>query len=186
MYDEATLRKLAAWEPLAPSSEASALAAAKALVGAVRPDIGIKAFVHEGAYENFVAAYVYLPANVVRSPGQDGQILSCHESLVLYFSHLVPLAALGRGVWDESKDSSGRVWAWGYSGLDTPKLLAIGDLEDGPMKDQLSRAIKASGYSVMPPADLLAPAPSWFEPLQRSEGALPWDRMFHLLFQFCD
>ena len=185
MFDEATLRKLAEWEPIAPCSEATALKAAQVFVSHIDPDVGVKAFVREGSYENFVSAYVYLPANVARTISERGTRAD-HKSLVLYFSHLVPFVALGTGSWGETKDETGQNTSWGYSGLDTLDLISEEQLPDGPLKMQLVGAVKASGYEVASPVALNTPAPNWFEPRQRSEGVPPWNRMFHLLFQFCD
>jgi len=186
MYDETTLRDLAGWKPIPPTDEVAALTAARSLVKHITRVVGVAAFVNQGSYENFTPAYVYLPANVSRHQSGDGHVRSSYECLVLYFSHLVPLAALGTGSWGETKDETGRVTARGYSGLDTPDLLDIEQLPDSPMTERLIKANAKSGYTIASPAALLAPAPAWFEPLQRSEGAPPWNRMFHLLFQFCD
>ena len=186
MYDESTLRQLANWEPVPPASEAAALEAAKAVARHISQVAGLAAFAHEGSYENFTPAYVYLPASVTRRQGPDGHVRSNYESVVLYFSHLVPLIALGTGSWGETQNENGKVIAWGYSGLDTPNLVGHEQLPDGPMKAVLLQAVGLSGYTIAQPSALLAEAPSWFEPLQRSEGVPPWNRVFHLLFQFCD
>ncbi|MBB5203215.1 hypothetical protein HNQ51_000508 [Inhella inkyongensis] len=190
MFQEHELRGLADWQVLDGFSEASAGKAVGVFASAVESRGPFKADIRGNSYNSYEGVYVYRPELVVREAGVlDGRPYVRHRfpSLVFYFSLFAPVVAFGRTEWDKQiYDDGGPYGCWGFGGLDLPQCLKLEDLEPGPFRSAIEHAIGLSGYRCLTPQELHQPMPSWFEPLQRSEGLEPWDRLFHLLFQFND
>ncbi|MDX9845201.1 MAG: hypothetical protein RBT42_15820 [Aquabacterium sp.] len=186
MYNEEALRKLAEWEPVDSFDEPDCLQAIRRFVDSINQSPDLRALDQLTTYNNFEAIFVYAPAEVFRRQQADGQAYTRHPSLLLYFHHFSPIAAMGRSTWSETLRPDGSWSSRGYGGLDLSELLSIEELKPGPTRNNLLSALQQTPYQIANPAYFKQSAPAWFKPLYRSEGSHPWDRLFHLFFQFND
>ena len=186
MYDDSVLRKFAEWEPLDGWGEHMANEAARAFVRRAAESADVAAFFHEGSYENFAPVFCYLPSTANLATSAAGESQTIYSSLLLYFSHLAPVVALGYGFWGKTIESTGRVVCRSYSGLDLPNLISEEQINEGSLRRSFTCGLQSTGCTVLARATLEQAAPSWFSPLQRSAGGRPWNRLFHVLFQSCD
>jgi hypothetical protein len=186
MLDESTLRKLAAWEQPSQFDEEDCVLAVGKFVALIDQCPDLATIKGDYSYNNYVPVYVYAPADVERSFSANGHKTFAYPCLLLYFHHFLPIVAVGVSSWVETSRANGTNSSRSFGGLDLGDLIT---LSSDNLERRMARtyaALKSTGYAAQAPEYLTQPAPDSFEPLQRSEGAQPWDRVFHLLFQFND
>lgn len=186
MFTDATLNLLATWEPISSFGEADCETAVKAFVAAITQQPDLRVVIGDYTYNNYVPVYVYAPAEVERQQQDDGQIRADYSCVLIYFYHLAPIAALGCSTLCETLRPDGAWSSKGYGALDLPDLLSLSDVQPPSMQARISDALQRTTYEIGSPLYFRQRAPEGFEPLQRSEGIRPWDRLFHLFFQFND
>jgi hypothetical protein len=186
MFDLAKLRRLAEWEPIGPHDEALALSSANTFAAALNRHSDLKAEIGDHTYNNYIPVYVYVPAEVVRHAEPNGYTRANYQCVLLYFHHLAAVAAMGFSSWGETLRPDGTWSSRGYGGLDLPELISPSQIPSDMLRARISEALEGCGYLVASPDYLRQDAPQGFEPLQRSEGMPPWNKLFHLLFQFND
>jgi hypothetical protein len=186
MFDEPTLRLLGKWEPISSFGEADCQKAVTAFIAAIGQQPDLRAVVGDHTYNNYVPVYVYAPAEVTRHTQTDGQVRTTYPCLLFYFHHFAPIAALGRSSWGETLRPNGTWSSQAYGALDLSGLLSLAEVQPASMHDRISTALQRTPYSIGSPEYLRQSAPDGFGPLERSGGILPWDRLFHLFFQFND
>lgn len=178
MNDENYLRRIAACEPVDGFGEEHCETVVRTFISAINLHPDLRAHAHAGSYENFVSVYVYLPADAVRERGADGDIIVTYPGLLIYFHHLTPLVAVGNSQLCERSNQGGSVASRGFGGLDIANLLPPESIPP-----RVKDALQKTPCTIQPPDYFSQAAPSWFKPLERSVGAPPWDKLFHLYFQ---
>jgi hypothetical protein len=186
MFDLATLQLLAKWESIGPHDEALALSSAKAFASAINRHPDLQGETGDHTYNNYVPVYVYAPAEVVRHAEPNGYARTNYQCMLLYFHHLAPIVAMGRSSWGETLRPDGTWSSRGYGGLDLPGLISLSQVQSDSLRAKISVALEGTGYAVASPEYLREVAPQGFEPIERSEGVPPWNKLFHLFFQFND
>jgi hypothetical protein len=186
MFDLATLHLLAEWESIGPHDEALALSSAKIFAAALNRHPDLKTEIGDYTYNNYIPVYVYVPTEVVRHTDPNGYTRVNYQCVLLYFHHLAAVAAMGFSSWGETLRPDGTWSSRGYGGLDLPELISPSQIPSDVLRARISEALKSSGYVVASTDYLRQDAPQGFEPLERSEGVPPWNKLFHLLFQFND
>jgi hypothetical protein len=186
MLDESMLSKLAAWEQPSQFGEEDCVLAVGRFVAAIEQCPDLATMEGSRSYINYVPVYIYAPADVERSFSANGYITSKYPCLLFYFHHFLPIVAVGVSSWSETTRADGLMSSRGYGGLDLSDLITLSSDNSELRLARTYAALKSAGYVAHPPEFFTQPAPDWFEPLERSEGAQPWNRIFHLLFQFSD
>jgi len=186
MFDEPTLRLLADWESITSFGEQDCQRAVAVFISAVTQHPDLRAVVGDHTYNNYVPVYVYAPAEVERHTQPDGQVRTNYPCLLFYFHNLAPMAAVGRSSWGETLRPNGTWSSQGYGGLDLTDLLSLTDIQPVSLQVRINAALQKTPYAIGSPEYYRQRAPEGFEPLERSEGIPPWDRLFHLFFQFND
>jgi hypothetical protein len=187
VFDEQTLRKIADGDACCtPFDEVRCHEAVKAFSAAFEalPDFAIRT--EQDSYSNFCAVYVYDPAQAVRDQGLDGSLHRSFPSLLIYFHHLAPIAALGMSSWGETLRSDGTFSSRHFGGLDLQDLSSLDAVRPHSLEIRVGAALRRTAYAVQPPEYFMQFAPDWFGPSRRSEGVAPWNRLFHLFFQVVD
>lgn len=186
MYDERTLLKIGALEPLSATSEDECHEAVARFCSAIDSHSDLRSLVDMGSYDSFVSVFVYSPAEAVRRNSENGEVRVNYEGQLLFFHKLAPVVALGKGGWGESLRPDGTWSSRGYDQLDIENLVTLEQVLPDLRRSRIATALEKTTFALLSPAYLMQPAPSDFEPDERSIGEPPWDRLFHVYFQFCD
>jgi hypothetical protein len=186
MFDLATLHLLAEWEPIGPHDEALARSSAKTFAAALNRYPDLKAEIGDHTYNNYIPVYVYAPAEVMRHTEPNGYTRANYQCILLYFHYFAPVVAVGRSSWGETLRPDGTWSSRGYGGLDLPKLISLPEVQPESLRARISEALEGTSYAAVTSDYLCQPAPDGFEPIERSEGIPPWNKLFHLFFQFND
>jgi hypothetical protein len=186
MFDDSTLRLLSNWEPISSFGEEDCLAATMAFVAAINQHLDLRAFIGDHTYNNYVPVYVYAPAELTRHVQTNEEVCTNYPCLLLYFHYFTPVAALGNSSWSETLPPNGACVCRGYGALDIPDLLNFNQIQSDLMQACIRAAMAKTPYAIESPDFFGKLAPDGFEPIERSEGVPPWNRIFHLFFQFND
>lgn len=186
MFDLATLHRLAKWEPIGSHDEALAFSAVKSFSAVINRHPDIQAKIGDHTYNNYIPVYVYAPADVERHAESNGYTQANYQCMLLYFHLFTPIAAMGRSSWGETLRPDGTWSLRGYGGLDLSSLISLSEVPSDLLRTRISKAFEGTGYAWVSPEYLHQDAPHGFEPIERSEGVPPWNKLFHLFFQFND
>ncbi|KPV00115.1 hypothetical protein APR50_00025 [Variovorax paradoxus] len=184
MFDEQTLRKIADGDAhCTPCDEVRCHQAVKDFSVALEDLPNLATRTEQGSYSNFCAVYVYDPAQAVRGQDPEGSLHRSFPSLLIYFHHLAPIAALGMSSWGETLRSDGTSSSRHLGGLDLQDISSLDAVRPHSLQSRVDAALRRTAYAVQPPEYFMQFAPDWFGSSRRSEGAAPWNRLFHLFFQ---
>jgi hypothetical protein len=184
VFDEQTLRKIADGDAhCTPCDEVRCHQAVKDFSVALEDLPNLATRTEQGSYSNFCAVYVYDPAQAVRGQDPEGSLHRSFPSLLIYFHHLAPIAALGMSSWGETLRSDGTSSSRHLGGLDLQDISSLDAVRPHSLQSRVDAALRRTAYAVQPPEYFMQFAPDWFGSSRRSEGAAPWNRLFHLFFQ---
>jgi hypothetical protein len=186
MYDEQTLLKIGAREPLSATSEDECREAVARFSSAIDTHPDLRSLIDMGSYDSFVSVFVYSPSEAIRIGTENGEVRVRYDGQLLFFHKFAPVVALGKGGWGESLQPDGTWSSRGYDQLDLEDLLTLEQIMPDLRRSRIARALENTSFALLSPAYLMQSAPSEFEPDDRSIGNTPWDRLFHVYFQFCD